>query len=272
MDFKKLLTRIDRRVIFVALFLSVSLPLVFNFKLPNKITKEVKAVYDYIEQLPPGSAVLVSFDHDTATLPEMTPMARAILRHIFSKGLKVVGMALRAEGSAIGNSAIKSVADEYNLKQGEDYVFLGFRPEITSAILGMGENIARVFPKDYNGVPVSEIPLLQRVRNYRQIELIISIADDDTPNYWINYANARYHEAVVPAVTAVMATTYYPFLQEKQIIGMVPGLKAAAEYEQLIGRPGSASVGMSAQSIAHLLILLLILLGNLGYLMEKKRR
>jgi len=266
------LGNIDRKIIFAALFLSVSIPLIFDFRLPNRITKEVRAVYDFIDRLPPESAVLVSFDHDTATLPEMSPMARALLRHLFNRRLRVIGLALRAEGSSIGNGLVHAVAAEYNLQEGMDYVFLGFRPEITSAILGMGENIARVFPKDFRGVPLDEIPLMQTVKNYRQIELIISIADDDTPNYWINYANARYHEAVVPAVTAVMATTYYPFLQEKQIIGMVPGLKAAAEYEQLIGRPGDASVGMSAQSIAHLLILLLILIGNLSYLSARRRR
>jgi hypothetical protein len=53
---------------------------------------------------------------------------------------------------------------------------------------------------------------------------------------------------------------------------MVPGLKAAAEYEQLINHPGDASIGMSAQSIAHFLIVILVLLGNFGYFLLKKRQ
>jgi hypothetical protein len=198
-------------------------------------------------------------------------MARALLRHIFSRGHKVIGTAFLAEGAAIGNKAFKNAGDEFGLAEGVDYVSLGFRPEVASAVLGMGENIARVYPKDYRGIPLEEIPLMQRVKSYRDIALIISVSDNDSPNFWINLANARYHKPVVPAVTAVMATTYYPFLQEKQIVGMVPGLKAAAEYEQLIGRLGDASIGMSAQSIAHFLIVLLVILGNIGYFMRKKR-
>ena len=271
MSFWQRIATIDRRILFVLMFFAVALPLIFNFRLPNKITREVQDTYDFIQALPEGSVVLFSFDHDTATLPEMTPMARALLFHVFTRRIKAVGMAFRAEGAAIGNKLFHSMGAEFGLVEGEDYVFLGYRPEITSGILGLGENIARVYPKDYRGIPLTDIPLMQRVHTYRDIALVISVSDDDTPSYWINYANARYQQTVVPAITAVMATTYYPFLQEKQIIGMVPGLKGAAEYEQLIKRPGDASVGMSAQSIGHMVIILFVLLGNIGYFALRKR-
>jgi preprotein translocase subunit YajC len=272
MSFWEKISTIDRRIIFVFIFLSVALPLIFNFTLPNKVTKEVRETFDFIQALPTGSVVLVSFDHDAATLPEMQPMARAILDHLFSRDLKVVGMAFRAEGAAIGNKALQVEGAKYGKVEGVDYVFLGYRPEITSGVLGIGENIGRLYPKDYRGIPVSDIPLMQKVRSYRDIALVISISDDDTPVYWINYANARYHEPVVPAITAVMATTFYPFLQEKQIVGMVPGLKGAAEYEQLIKKPGDASLGMSAQSMSHLIIVLFVIVGNIGYFMIRSQR
>jgi hypothetical protein len=266
------ISTIDRRIIFVFIFLSVALPLLFNFMLPNKVTKEVKDTYNFIEALPESSVILFSFDHDAATLPEMQPMAVAILDHVFGRGFKAVGMAFRPEGAAIGNKAFQVEAAKFGLTEGIDYVFLGYRPEITSGVLGLGEDIARVYPKDYRGIPLTDIPLMQRVHNYRDIGLVISVSDDDTPVYWINYANARYQAAVVPAITAVMATTFYPFLGEKQIIGMVPGLKGAAEYEQLIEQPGDAAIGMSAQSISHLVIVIFVIIGNIGYFMIRRQR
>ncbi len=271
MNFWEKITKIDRRIIFVLIFFSVALPLLFNFTLPNEVTREVRSTFDYIDSLPPGSVLLFSFDHEAATLPEMQPMATAILTHSFRKGHKVIGTAFRPEGAAIGNRAFQDVGTKFGRIEGADFVFLGYRPEITSAILGMGENIARVYPKDYRGIPVEDIPLMQGVKNYRDIALVVDVSDDDTPVYWINFANARYQQAVVPAITAVMATTFYPFLQENQIIGMVPGLKAAAEYEQLINQLGDASLGMSAQSISHFLIVLFVIIGNIGYFMMKKR-
>jgi len=253
------------------MFLAVAVPLVFNFYLPNRITREVRSTYDFIENLADSSVVLFSFDHDAATLPEMKPMAEALLYHVFSNGFKVVGIAFRAEGAAIGIQTLHQAGDGFGFIEGENYVFLGFRPEITSGILGMGENIARVYPRDYRGIPVDDIPLMQRVDNYNDIALVVSVSDDDTPIYWINYANARYQQAVVPAITAVMATTFYPFLQEKQIVGMVPGLKAAAEYEQLVDKPGDATIGMSAQSIAHFMIVIFVVIGNVGYFMLRRQ-
>jgi hypothetical protein len=272
MTFWEKISTIDRRIIFGLIFLSVALPLIFNFTIPNRITKEVRDTYNFIEALPEGSVLLFSFDHDAATLPEMAPMARALLNHVFTRGHKVVGMAFRPEGAAIGNKALQVEGEKYSLVEGQDYVFLGYRPEITSGVLGIGENIGRVYPKDYRGMPVEEIPLMQKVKSYRDIALVVSVSDDDTPVYWINYANARYQQAVVPAITAVMATTFYPFLQERQIIGMVPGLKGAAEYEQLIEKLGDGSLGMSAQSISHLVIVIFVIIGNIGYFMIRRQR
>ena len=261
---------IDRRIIFLFMLLGVALPLLFKIGLPVSVTPNVKNVYDYIEKLEPGDIVLVSYDHDTGTLPEMLPMSNAILRHLFMKDIKVVGMALRAEGTSIGRQNIRRSAAEFNKSEGNDFVFLGFRPEITAAILGLGTSFKRVFPKDDRGVPVEELPLMREVYNYNDVELVISITDDDTPVYWVNYANARFKVKVVAGLTAVMATTFIPFIDSGQMIGMVAGLKGAAEYEKLIKKPGMAARGMDAQSISHLVMIGFIIIGNIAYIMKRR--
>jgi len=261
---------LDRRIIFLFMFLGVALPLLVRIGLPVSVTPDVERVYDYIESLEPGDIVLVSYDHDTGTLPEMLPMSDAILRHLFMKDIKVVGMALRAEGTGIGRQNIRRTAAEFNKLEGEDFAFLGFRPEITAAILGLGTSFERVFPKDDTGIPVGEIPLMQGIQNYGDIELVISITDDDTPVYWVNYANARFKVKVVAGLTAVMATTFFPFIDSGQMIGMVAGLKGAAEYEKLINKAGRAARGMDAQSIAHLVMIGFIIVGNIAFVMRKR--
>jgi hypothetical protein len=261
---------IDRRIIFLLMFLGVALPLFTEIGLPVSVTENVRNVYNYIEKLQPGDMVLVSYDHDTGTLPEMVPMSDAILRHLFRKNIRVVGMALRAEGSGIGRQNVRRIAAEFHKQEGIDFVFLGFRPEITAAILGLGTSIEKVYPKDDRGIPISELPLMREVRNYDDIELVISITDDDTPVYWVNYANARFQANVVAGLTAVMATTFFPFINSGQMVGMVAGLKGAAEYEKLIKTPGMAARGMDAQSIAHLVMIGFIILGNIAYVMSRK--
>ena len=268
---------INRRLIFILIAFSVAIPLIFKIGLPNKVTPEVRKVYQEIDQLDSGSVVLISFDHEASSLPEVKPMAVAILRHCFSKNLKVIGLALMAEGTAIGDGILREVAKEYAKKYGTDYLFLGFRPQSQAAILGMGEDIKRVFPQDYKNISLDQIPMMSEgsrfagkgIKNYKDIPLIISVADGDMPNYWIDYAVSRYHKKVATAVTAVMATSFYPFLASGQIVGLLGGLKGAAEYEILIAKPGMGQKGMDAQSISHLVIILLVIAGNVAYFLRR---
>ena len=69
-------------------------------------------------------------------------------------------------------------------------------------------------------------------------------------------------------------------IENGKIRGILSGMPGAAEYEQLVenalhGRgvditPGKASINMAAQSMAHVLIVLLIILGNITYYLTRK--
>ena len=79
------------------------------------------------------------------------------------------------------------------------------------------------------------------------------------------------------------AADFYPYLQTGQFIGALMGMKGAAEYEYQVnkllkekGYKNAVNVfavrGMEANSIAHFLIMLFIIVGNIGYFLSKKRR
>lgn len=263
---------LDRKLIFVLIALAVALPLILKLGLPNKVTPEVKNLFEKIEGLEEGSIVLVSFDFEASSFPEVQPLADAVLQHSFSRGLRVVGISLLAEGTALGEELLKRNASDYDKTYGKDYVFLGFRPQVTATILGLGEDFQKVFPEDYYGNSITDLELTRGIKNYDQIKLLVSVADGDLPVYWVNFAVARYEKDLAVLSTAVMATSFYPFLNSGQVKGLVSGLKGAAEYEILLNKPGMGSRGMDAQSMAHLLIVILVILGNLGYWFERKKK
>jgi hypothetical protein len=77
-------------------------------------------------------------------------------------------------------------------------------------------------------------------------------------------ANGKFGIPVAGGTTAVSAPGFLPYVNDQnQLSGLLGGLKAAAEYELLLGYEGTASRGMNPQSIAHLLILALIVAGNI---------
>lgn len=264
--------RIDRRWLYLVIAVAVGGVLLRPLDLPIPITEEVQKVYDAIEELPAGTPILISFDFGAPSMPELQPMATAVVRHCFRRGLRVVGLGLLPEGTSIGAQVLDSVAEEMGKVYGVDYVHLGYKPQIEAAILGMGEDIVRVFPRDFRSLPTADHPVMQGIKSYRDVPLVVGFASGTEMVLWIQYAGARYGQRIVAGAAAVMATVFYPYLDSGQIEGLIPGLRGASEYEQLIGTVGRASQGMDAQSVAHVLIICFILLGNVGYLASRHRR
>jgi len=69
----------------------------------------------------------------------------------------------------------------------------------------------------------------------------------------------------------VMVSELYPYLQTKQLVGLMPGLLGAAEYEKLINTPEKGTEGMSVQSFVHLLIVVLVIFGNMAFFIRRRK-
>jgi hypothetical protein len=259
-----------RRIIFSLLAIVVIMAYLLTIKSITKPSPEIQKTFDYIEGLNDSSIIMVSFDHEASSVPEIQPITLALLRHAFRKNIKIIGLSLFAEGTAIGYRMLEKTAGEFHKTYGIDYVFLGFKPQHISAILGMGESIRRVFPEDYSGNKIEEIPLMQETDNYNGIAAVISFTDGDRAVQWIEYAGAKYQQRIIAGLTAAMITTYDPYLASGQLYSSVGGLKGAAEYENLYGKPGAGNRGMIAQTAAHIFIIALLITGNILYFRRKR--
>lgn len=267
------LLKIDRRWIFLGIGIAVVIPFFLPLGLPVVVTEPTQDLYDAVEAIQPNERpLLLAVDYAPATLPELDPMALAILRHCFSKDVNVLVMTLNPAGYGLAERAMVQVAEEYDQVYGQDYAFLGFQPGISAVILGMGVSIRNVFPEDAYGTPVTDIPMMEGVRNYDDIPLVITLAGWSAAEAWIYYAYQPYRQQVGAGVTAVMATDFYPYWNTGQLVGMLGGMRGAAEYEVLVEQADQGVRGMDSQSVIHILIIVLIVIGNVAYFMSGKRR
>ncbi len=273
MKFFKWLSKLDRKIIFLLVTLVVLIPLILKIPIPFEIGKPVQDAYNTIDSLSAGSVIMVSIDYDATSAPECQPMIIAMLEHAFSKDLKVVLMGNIPTGLPLGQMALEQTAARHNKKYGVDYVNLGYRPGYVALIIGMGREIRDFFSADYQGVPVDSLPMMKNIHSYDDIQVLISFAHGVSVETWIAYAGGRFGQTILGGVTGVVAPDLYPYLQSGQLSGLVGGLKGASEYESLIGRAGMASLGMPAQSIAHILIILLIVIGSIaGFVVDVSQR
>ena len=268
----------DRRWIFLLMALCIVGPLIVPFGLPFKTDKAVQNLHRAIEELPEGSLVLVSCDYDPGSKPELQPFTEALFRHLFRKRLKVVVSCLWAGAPPLVNQAMaKALAAEevapLGLKDHVDYVNLGYKDGRQLAMLGMGENIHSTFPKSYDGTPLSQIPLMQRMRKLGDCDLFVNVSGGSPgTKEWVETAQGRFGLKMVAACTAVMAPDNIPYYEAGQLVGLAGGMKGSADYEQLVGIPGLATRGMDAQSFGHLLIIAFIALGNVAYFLTRGRK
>lgn len=269
---------IDRRWVYLALGLAVLISLKIPFSIPIPISKEARNIYNFIDTLRAGDAVHLAIDYDPSTLAELHPMTLSILKQCFEKKIKVVVTALHQNGPAMAAAALDTAAARHaarsgeQMKNGVNYVFLGYKPYPALIILGMGQNYRIPFPTDYYNIPIDSLPMMKGIQNYDDVKAILNVSGTSATDYWISYGNGRYKVPLAIGVTGVMATDYYPYWQTGQIFGILGGLKGAAEYETLVGTPGKAVQGMKVQMVAHLIIIVFIIIGNIGYFAQRKKR
>ncbi|TLY36538.1 MAG: hypothetical protein E6K60_07555 [Nitrospirae bacterium] len=271
--FARRMISIDRRIIFLLIAGATLLPLVRPFGLPIKVSPEVKAVYDYVEELPKGSVFFLSFDFDPSSKPELEPQAVALLRHAFRKNLRVIGMTHWLPGTSLADSIFARVAAEMHKVPGKDYVFLGWSPGGGSLIIAMGQDLYKAFPSDYAKRPTEGMPVLQGVKNLRDVNYLVSLAAGSSGiEMWYVFGKDKYRFEMAGGSTGVIAPGLYPFLRSGQINGLIGGLQGAAEYETLIKQKGTAVAGMDAQSADHMVIIFLVLLCNVFYFVLRNEK
>jgi len=278
------LLNLDRRWLFLLVFLGVAIPIILPIGLPVTTTASTRDAFEFIESLKPGDYVLISYDYGPSSAPENDPMAEGIMRQCFLKRIRVVICALYPLGGLqlASNSLAKVSAEFPNLKYGEDYVNLGFKDGAAAVMKRMGDDIVGAFPTDVRGTPLGQIPMMKGLRSLRQVSVVATIATGVIGEYWITQAHPQSGVPIIVGPTAVGAPKYYAYLNAGQAVGMLSGMKGAAEYEKLLAgrypelsrfykstRAFTATKGMDAQTVIHFVIIVFILIGNVAFMSRR---
>ena len=279
-----LLGSLDRRIIFLIVGLSVLIPLLKPewVDLPIRPTPESQIVFDEINKLNAGDKVLLSFEYGPSTKPEIHPMAIAILKHLYAKNIQVYGFALWPDGNFMSTEAFSEVSDDYDKKYGVDYVNLGYKPGQEAVIKGISSDIRTLYTVDLQGTSINDIPMMKDVVNIEDFDFVFSLsAGYPGSKEWVQYACDPKNIPLSTGCTSIQVTDIMPYVENDQIRGILAGMPGAAEYESLVeaelqkmeiaGKPGEASGMMAAQSIAHVVIVLFIIFGNISYFITRKK-
>ncbi len=277
---------VDRRWVFLFLALVCVITYKVDFPVEVRVTEEVRKIHNFIDTLKPGDYIFVAIDYDPNSLAELHPMTYAIVEQAWRKNLKIVFTALSQNGPGMADQAIRDISDSLRLPKtyngvtypardivnGIDYIFLGYKPYPALVIAGMGQNFRLPFPTDYYGTPLDSLPMMRGIQNYNQMKCVVDISGTSGIDMWIAYGQTRYGFPLALGLTGVMAADYYPYLNSGQVFGMMGGILGAAQYEKLAQNPGNALDMMRIQLYAHMVIILFIIIGNIGFLVSRRAK
>jgi hypothetical protein len=283
-DIIDILKAIDRRIIFLLIALAVIIPLIFHLVFSIRTSPIVQAVFDKVEGLPPGSKVIISFDYGPSTVPENQPMAEAIARHALKKNLKLYLMAVWATGPPQVDVLVTNVIskDFPDKVYGRDWINLGYKAGNQGLINAILLDLKAMYTTDVHGTPIYNFEMMKDVKNLTDMSLIVCIGSGfPGVREWVQFAGDPGNIPVAGAVTAVEAPLLYPYYP-RQLLGLLGGLQGAAEYEaalvkrypQYLGEPRCAQAVqlMGPQTVAHLVIIAFVIIGNIGFFAERRRQ
>jgi len=273
MPWYKRLMGIDRRVLYIIMVLAIAIPMFYPLGLPVPSDEPTQAAYDYITSLPAGSKILYSLDTSASGITELKPAFDVLVRKSFELGHKVYFIALWAEGNSFAKIWGDPITTEYKAEYGVDYCNLGYQPSYQSFLEQSRSDLygACNGGVDANGAKLTTIPMMKNVTKAKDFTCVVTFnSGDPGPTAWIQQWNSTESVPIVSSSVAVNTPTMTNYYQAGLLKGNVSGLSGAAYLEKIAGKLGAATGGMDSQSMGHVVIILFLILGNIGYFAARK--
>lgn len=266
---------LDRRWIYLLAWAFVLFPLLNPLGLPIPISSDAEKWYAYVEnEINDGDVVLFTPMYGVSGMPELFPMTVATMKHLLTKDVKIIIVSFWTEGPLVFNTLLTQVDPaDFGYVYGEDWIRLGYLPGGETAMGSLARGIQDAVAVDYvEGRPLSSFPVMEGIETGEDIDIIVSF-ETGTPGTpeWMRQFNAPYGTPQITGCIGVSVSGMIPYVQSGQLQALMPGLTVSAEYEILLERPGLAVAGVDAVSTSHVYIVLLVILGNIAYLLTREK-
>lgn len=278
-----MLSLLPRWIIFLSLIAAVTLPLLLDRPLLARTIEPpatVSDLYRQIATLKSGARVLVAFDYDPTASGEMDVVAQALIGHLMDRQARIVAVSLLPAGAGRAERLLAGQAASrpgYNDGYGRLYVNLGYLPGQVTAVRMLGESLRTALPADFHGTSLADLEIMNQVTTVRDLDLVLELAaGQDSLRWWIEQVGTPYGVPLAAGTSAVVepfARAYYQ-TGRRQLVGLVAGVPDAVAYEALAGGSagltGIAAARLDSQLGGHLVFILVILIGNVAYLVQRR--
>lgn len=272
--------RLDKRWLYLALFVVMVPAYLVDIKLTAKATKPVTNFHSKVEALErtPGRLTVLAIDWDPQSKAELYPQTKAAIRHLMLKRAPFAVVTLTPVGKGFCKSIPAEVAAEIEAEHGwkpvygRDWVNWGYKYGFAIFIKDLAANVPEAVKSDARGTPVRDIEIMKGVKDASSVDLVCEFTGfTGVLEAWLaHFQISGKRPDFVHGCTAISGPSNYVFLDSGQLSGLLVGLLGGAEYEDLLGQPGKATDGMRPLTTGIGLIVVLIILGNVSQVVLRR--
>jgi len=280
MSFWKKLEAVDVRLIFLVIWIAVGIPLLTPLYLPLSISPDTVKYQAAIDALPADVVVVFGMDVSPAGYGgELGPQARATATHLFRKPVKLIFLTFWETGAPLIEDVWKNkfVVDAMkDKKYGVDYVNLGWIPGTETGMASFATDVWKTLEKgDYKGTKLADLPMMAKVKTISDIYMLVCIETGTPggPEYLRQWQARNPQMKMLVGSLGVSVPANIAYVAAGQYISILRGGRGATEYQRLLGIMTTADVmGSDAMTMSHVIVLVFLIVGNLGYFATRKAK
>jgi hypothetical protein len=224
-----------------------------------------------MDSLKSGDKVVIVTDYYGASAAELYPQNVVILKHLLKKeNIKVVTVTFWAGGEMPQLGILEESGWTNVKKYGTDYIIIGLVPGDEPAMSTFARDTHKIVITDYYRTPIANLPLMNEIHSINDFAVVI-FTTASFPDPYIRQFTG-FNAKVIGCIQSYYYSSLNIYMNAGQIQGFVNGLRGSAEYELMSGERGIGLVTMDQTSVTHLYAIILLIIGNIGYLAEKVRK
>jgi len=268
---QKTLTKgFDMRIIFAILAILIAIPYFYPLGLPLTLSRTTVAYAAVMEDLQPGDIIVISSDCTVGGLASVGGSIEVTLKYFVERGdVKIIIWGTHWDAHVVFQTVMAPILED--LEYGTQYVFFGYIPGAEVAVAKLADDILGILTTDFYGTPITDLSVMDGINDANDIDVLFSYDTWGSLDYYIGHWHSRYNSKIAAGILGQSMSVAEAQFAAKQLVGISGDARGAAELEQYLKIPGRASIITDTLSLSHMLVLILLAIGNIQYFLERSR-
>jgi len=259
-------------VAFVLFLISILFPLGTRVEM----TPMTEQIYDNIQKLPKGTIIATGGPGIFSFMLENSPAFIACIKQMARQGLRLVNIPTGVENIPYFKYCIDAAGVDESKggpwKYGRDYVALPYIPGGTAGLVAVLKDVKKAVATDIEGTPLSQIPLMQDVKDASSFAYWIDCSGYFVPTL-AAYVIGQFKVPVIGFIHAYYYAVYSPYLaMYPGKIWFTNGIIGGAQYESLMAYKGLGQSGVDSYQLISIYFFVLFALANVTVYFKREVR